>query len=429
MARAGRGSGVLAITTGVGVVLGGLGIEAAFGYPQRLFQLAGHPVTWIGALISRLDRALNRASLAPRRRRLNGVAALALLVLASAAPAALLQDAAWAWLPRPAALAVLAALASTLLAQRSLWTHVRTVADALDGLHPLPSQVSAQASKARGSASGLRSRLALRIYLLEERVSKGLGPLAGLGRARPCLLARQGRGPLPAGAEVTAGAAPVIAAAPGKSVARRSQGDALAAGRTAVARIVGRDVAGLDEAGVVRAAIESLAENFSDAVVAPALWGVAAGLPGLVFYKAVNTADSMIGHRTARHETFGWAAARLDDWINLPASRLAALWIVLAAALHRLCGAACSPAEAARAVWRDAGRHRSPNAGWPEAAMAGALGLRLAGPRAYGGAPVADAWMGQGRAGASVADLRRALAVYRTACVLQAAVVAALLLG
>ena len=361
MAGAGRGSGVLAITSGVGVVLGGLGVEAALGYPDRVFQLAGHPVTWIGALISRLDRALNRATLPPGRRRLNGVLAMALLVLASVAPAALAQGAARALLPRPLALAVLAVLASTLLAQRSLWTHVRAVADALDGT---------------GGANGL-------------------------------------------------GAAGVIA----RGVQGGPAGVRLAAGRAAVARIVGRDVAALDEAGVVRAAIESLAENFSDAVVAPALWGVAAGLPGLVFHKAVNTADSMVGHRTARHEAFGWAAARLDDAINLPASRLAALWIVLAAALHRLCGGACSPEEAARAAWRDAGGHRSPNAGWPEAAMAGALGLRLAGPRAYGGVRVADPWMGRGRAEAGVADLRRALGVYRTACVVQAAAVAGLLLG
>ena len=150
--------------------------------------------------------------------------------------------------------------------------------------------------------------------------------------------------------------------------------------------------ASLDAAGVARAAIESLAENFADGVVAPAFWGLVLGLPGMAAYKAINTADSMIGHRTVRHLEFGWAAARLDDWVNLPASRLAALWIVLAAVL--VPGA--DAGEAWRAVWRDAGRHRSPNAGWPEAAMAGALGLRLAGPRVYGGVRVEDAWMGDG---------------------------------
>ncbi len=189
----------------------------------------------------------------------------------------------------------------------------------------------------------------------------------------------------------------------------------LAGGRAAVSHIVGRNPDALDEAGVVRAAIESLAENFSDGVVAPALWCGAFGLPGIVFYKAVNTADSMIGHRTPRHEAFGWAAARLDDLINLPASRLAAAFIVVAALLH-----GADARAALLAIWRDAAQHRSPNAGWPEAAMGGALGLRLAGPRVYGTTLVDDSWMGDGRAAATFADLRRALLLYRTACAVQA---------
>jgi adenosylcobinamide-phosphate synthase len=202
----------------------------------------------------------------------------------------------------------------------------------------------------------------------------------------------------------------------------------LEGGRVAVAMIVGRNPAALDEAGVVRAATESLAENFSDGIVAPAVWGLLGGLPGMLFYKAVNTADSMIGHRTPRHAAFGWAAARLDDVVNLPASRLSALWIGLAAAMTP----GASAGDAWRAVWRDAGGHRSPNAGWPEAAMAGALGLRLAGPRRYGEVLVEDGWMGDGRAEATVEDLRRALALYRLACRLQLITLAwgtALLLG
>jgi adenosylcobinamide-phosphate synthase len=191
----------------------------------------------------------------------------------------------------------------------------------------------------------------------------------------------------------------------------------LAGGRAKVAMIVGRNPASLDEAGVVRAAIESLAENFSDGVVAPALWCGVGGLPGIVFYKAVNTADSMIGHRTPRHAAFGWAAARLDDFINLPASRLSAVWLVLAALLR-----GADAVGAMRAIWRDAGAHRSPNAGWPEAAMAGALGLRLAGPRVYGDTFIDDGWMGDGRAEATEADLRRALDLYRMACGIQIAV-------
>jgi adenosylcobinamide-phosphate synthase len=144
------------------------------------------------------------------------------------------------------------------------------------------------------------------------------------------------------------------------------------------------------------------------------------GLPGIVLYKAINTADSMIGHRTPRHEAFGWAAARLDDVVNLPASRLAALLLLAAARVHR-----ADAAGAWRAVWRDARHHRSPNAGWPEAAMAGALGLRLAGPRVYGAVRVEDGWMGNGRAEARPADIVRALRLFRTACVIGFAAVAA----
>jgi adenosylcobinamide-phosphate synthase len=183
------------------------------------------------------------------------------------------------------------------------------------------------------------------------------------------------------------------------------------AGRTAVSHIVGRDTEALDAAGVARAAIESLAENFSDAVVAPILWLAIAGLPGAALYKAINTTDSMIGHRTRRHEAFGWAAARLDDLVNLPASRLSALLLIAAAGLSK----DASDNGAWRTVWQDAARHRSPNAGYPEAAMAGALGLSLAGPRVYGGVPVEDATMGDGRRDADSADIVRALALYRRA--------------
>jgi adenosylcobinamide-phosphate synthase len=199
----------------------------------------------------------------------------------------------------------------------------------------------------------------------------------------------------------------------------------LAAGRAAVSHIVGRDTAVLDQAGVARAAIESLAENFSDGVVAPAFWMVIAGLPGAAIYKAVNTADSMIGHRTERHEAFGWAAARLDDLVNLVPARLSALLIVAAAALTDR----ASATDAWRAVRRDAAHHRSPNAGYPEAAMAGALGLKLAGPRSYGGVGVDDAFMGNGRSEATAADIRAALALYRRADALLIALVAALALS
>src|SRR5271165_517779 len=193
-------------------------------------------------------------------------------------------------------------------------------------------------------------------------------------------------------------------------------------GRRAVAMIVGRNPKALDEAGVARAAIESLAENFSDGVVAPILWIALGGLIGGALYKAINTADSMIGHKDERYAAFGWAAARLDDVVNLPASRLAALWIIIAAVL----APGASARNAARTVWRDASSHRSPNAGWPEAAMAGALGLKLAGPRIYGKTLVEDAFMGDGRREATADDIRRALRLYRIACVVQAALIAVL---
>jgi adenosylcobinamide-phosphate synthase len=204
------------------------------------------------------------------------------------------------------------------------------------------------------------------------------------------------------------------------NVARALEQDGIEAGRTAVSHIVGRDTAALDAAGIARAAIESLAENFSDGVVAPVLWLAVAGLPGGALYKAINTADSMIGHRTARYQAFGWAAARLDDLVNLPASRLAALLLIAAAALSE----PASARDAWRIMRRDAARHRSPNAGYPEAAMAGALGLSLAGPRVYGGVAGGDAPIGDGRRDADASDIRRALALYRRADGILLAVIA-----
>lgn len=309
------------------LLLAALAIEAFAGYPQALYQRFGHPVTWIGALIALLEARANRADDAPEKRRLAGAAALALVLGVTIGIALLLQtilgQAGWL------GLAVIALLSSTLIAQRSLYDHVASVATALE------------------------------------------------------------QGGLPAG-------------------------------RVAVSQIVGRNPAWLDEHGVARAAIESLAENFADGIVAPAFWLGAGGLAGGAAYKAINTADSMIGHKNDRYLHFGWAAARLDDVVNLPASRLTALWIVMAAAVSPKADARA----AARCVWRDAGKHRSPNAGWPEAAMAGALGLKLNGPRVYGETRVDDAYMGEGRTSATSRDIRAALDLYRTACLIQAGTVA-----
>ncbi|AMJ62633.1 adenosylcobinamide-phosphate synthase CbiB [Bosea sp. PAMC 26642] len=301
------------------LLLAALAIEAAFGYPQGLYARIGHPVTWIGALISWLDRRLNWETASLAARKAAGVLALAILLTVTLAVA--LGLTALCRMLGLLGLLPLALLASSLLAQRSLHEHVARVADGLEH-------------------------------------------------------------------------------------------GGLAEGRKAVAMIVGRNPESLDEAGVARAATESLAENFSDGVVAPAFWLGLGGLPGIALYKAANTADSMIGHKSERHLAFGWAAARFDDLINLPASRLTALLLVAAAALD----AEADAGGAWRAVKRDAGEHRSPNAGWPEAAMAGALGLRLAGPRIYGDIAVEDGWMGDGRAEATAADIRRALRLYRRAC-------------
>jgi adenosylcobinamide-phosphate synthase len=302
-------------------------IELCVGYPEPLLRAVGHPVTWIGSLIARLDRVLNRDGANRNLRRGAGVIAVLLLIGIVGSVAFLLEHTLFRL---PFGIFATALVASSLIAQRSLHRHVANVALALE----------------------------------TEDIS---------------------------------------------------------AGRAAVAHIVGRDTEILDRAGIARAAIESLAENFSDAIVAPVLWMVIGGLPGAALYKAINTADSMIGHRIPRYAAFGWAAARLDDLVNLPASRLSALLLIAAAALR----SDASAVEAWRTVWYDAPRHRSPNAGYPEAAVAGALGLSLAGPRVYGGVRIDDATMGAGRWEANAADIHRALALYCTADAILIAILAA----
>lgn len=201
--------------------------------------------------------------------------------------------------------------------------------------------------------------------------------------------------------------------------------DGLVGARAAVSQIVGRDPERLDEAGVSRAAIESCAENFSDGVVAPAFWFALLGLPGLIAYKAVNTADSMIGHRNARYLHFGWAAARFDDLANLIPARFAGGLIAISGFV-----ACAAPARAVRVMLRDAMKHRSPNAGWPESAMAASLGVALAGPRVYPGYRVDDPYLNaEGRVEASPHDIERALRVLLAACALNASIYALLLIA
>jgi adenosylcobinamide-phosphate synthase len=307
--------------------------EAIIGYPDAVYRLVGHPVTWIGRLIAWCDAAWNSPTLSFETRQLRGVAALVLLLAVAVLSGLVITDVVASLFPDIVSLLVCGVLASSLLAQRSLGAHVMAVATAL------------------------------------ER-------------------------------------------------------DGIEAGRQEVSQIVGRETKNLDEAAICRAAIESLAENFSDGVVAPLFWMVFAGLPGALAYKAINTADSMIGHKSERHLAFGWAAARCDDLVNLPASRLSALWLMLAAALLGL-----SPGGALATVQRDARYHRSPNAGWPEAAMAGALGIRLSGPRIYDGVAVEERWVGEGRSELAARDIRLALRLYRTACGLQIAVLALIALA
>jgi adenosylcobinamide-phosphate synthase len=202
-----------------------------------------------------------------------------------------------------------------------------------------------------------------------------------------------------------------------RAVATPLAGGDLERARHAVSMIVGRDPHQLDSAGIARAAIESLAENTSDGVIAPLFWGALLGLPGLFAYKAINTLDSMVGHRSARFEAFGWASARLDDLVNLVPARLTGL-------LFALVGK--RPQAGLAAMLRDAPRHRSPNAGWPEAAMAEALGIRLSGPRMYEGQVVQEPYVNAAGREATAADILAALSLYRHTMVAVAVLLAAL---
>jgi adenosylcobinamide-phosphate synthase len=292
------------------VTIAALMVEAAVGWPDRLYRAIGHPVGLFARIIDGAERRWNAGR--GRQRRLAGIALIVLLLAATmlvSVALVRLADAGfgrWAWI-------VVAGLAVPGIAQRSLHDHVTPV------------------------------RMAL------------------------------------------------------------AAGD-LPAGRACVGRIVGRDVASLDAAGVARAAIESLAESFCDGVVAPMFWLLIGGLPCLWAYKALNTADSLIGHREQRWRAFGWAAARADDVANLLPARMAGVLLCM------------TGGGGWKVLVRDARHHASPNAGWPEAAMAGALGIRLGGPVAYDGLMHEKPWIGDGRSEVHAVDISRALAIYRRAC-------------
>jgi len=300
-----------------------MAVDALLGWPAPLFARIGHPVTWLGRLITTVDIAWNRPSDPPAFRRAAGVAGALVVIAVSAALGWVLQSVlALGWIQ----FVLVGILAWPLVALRSLDDHVAAVASPLQA-----------------------------------------GDIAGA--------------------------------------------------REAVSRIVGRDPATLDEAGIARAAIESLAENASDGIVAPVFWGALFGLPGIFGYKAINTLDSMIGHRSERHEAFGWAAARIDDVANFIPARLTGFLFVLLAPRR---------AEALSCMTRDARRHRSPNAGWPEAAMAGALGVRLSGPRIYHGSITNEPWLNEGARDPLAADITQGLTVYRRAMLLLAGLLAIL---
>ena len=301
-------------------------VDALLGWPGALFARIGHPVTWIGRLISLLDRSWNRSAAAPAIRRIAGVAA-ALSVIGPCVALGWIVQAVLS--PEWGSAMILGILAWPMVALRSLYDHVAAVAQ------PLQS------------------------------------------------------------------------------------GD-IDAARLAVAQIVGRDPTTLDEAGIARAAIESLAENASDGIVAPVFWGALFGLPGIFGYKAINTLDSMIGHRSERHLYFGWAAARIDDVANFVPARLTGLLFGLVSARFP---------KALSCMVRDANRHRSINAGWPEAAMAGALGVRLSGPRSYHGSMTEEPWLNERACDPSAADISQGLRLYIRAMTLLGASLAALALA
>lgn len=300
-------------------------VERRLGYADWLVPRIGHPVVWIGNLISWLEAQWNQKELSGSQKRIRGVAMLGVVLLTVAIVAgglmAALRLLTYGWVLE-------ALIATSLLCQKELGQRVEEVAQGLE--------------------------------------------------------------------------------------------TDLADGRDAVKHLVGRDTQSLDESEVSKAAVESLAENTSDGIIAPAFWMMVGGLPGAALYKAINTCDSMVGYRNERYEAFGWASAKVDDLANLIPARLSGLLFTLATF-------SVSPSRAAkawRAMWRDARKHASPNAGWPEAAMAGALDVSLGGPRNYNGVLTELPYMGDGDKTLTPGTIRQALGIYHLMLGLLAALIA-----
>ena len=298
-------------------------VEYFLGYPQALFNVIGHPVQWIGKLIAYFDEGLNDPDLQASDQRNHGIFAIVAICIVVGVPALavakLLANLTFGWI-------INIALATTMIAQKSLRDHVSAVA--------------------------------------------------------------------------------------------RTLPQSIADARKHVGKIVGRDPNELNESDIAKAALESLAENTADGITAPIFWYAIFGLPGIVIYKAINTADSMIGHKSEKYLHFGRAAAKLDDIVNLPASRLTGLLFAAAAWFKSKTRAKA----ALTAMWRDASKHQSPNAGWPEAAMAGALDLKFGGPREYDGETVELAYMGDGRAQLNASDIEMGIELYDRALLILLAV-------
>ena len=340
-------------------------VERFIGYPKPLYEKIGHPVEWMGNLIARLEEDLNHDSnfLAP-----------------------------WGRGRGPT---------------RQRWDGEGEPEDTITYPVPrtLPSKAWAPPSPPWGERNNARLRLRGVIAVVLLLLIVGL----------PALLISTVLQNFSFGWIIEALLATTLIAQHSMqhhvSAVARGLSSSLTEGRKAVSKIVGRDPNQLDESAISRAALESLAENTSDGIVAPALWFSLFGLPGIAIYKAVNTADSMIGHKSERYLHFGWAAARFDDLVNLPASRLSGLLFAAAAAWNdRQRGKA-----ALQAMWRDASKHQSPNAGWPESALAASLDVKFGGPRRYDGELVNLPWMGEGREHLTRDDISKGLRLYGTA--------------